>query len=575
MSSHVEQIKERLSIVDVVSSYVKLEKAGVNYKARCPFHNEKTPSFTVSPARNTFYCFGCGAKGDVFSFIEQFEGTDFKGALKTLADRAGVELVPVNKEVEDQKTRLYKVLEEATTLFEANLEKHTAAKAYVKERGIQSDTLTEWRIGYAEPSWSTLSETLKNRGYSNTDMLNAGLTKPSPKRNGYYDRFRGRVMFPIMDASGRVVAYSGRILPLTSNSEFKEDTAKYINSPETTLYEKSRILYGYHKAKHAIRKHNFSILVEGQMDVVLSHQAGFPNTVAASGTALTEYQILLLSRLSGNIVMAFDADSAGIAAGSRGIDLALQHGMDVKVAALPAGKDPADLVVEGSEKWRAAIRGAKHVIEFYLDYLEEQHSDLRKRRVAVGQTVIPYIAKIPDAFDQAHFVELVAKRLGIAEDPVWESVRNARRSTTGAEHTDTKEPSRTERSIPRQFVIRNRLFGILALESAKAKDAQVIDVEKLSKELREVLGEEEYQRWHTKFIEEGDMQLFEIEKLYTDTTILKNETEDLLEEFKREELRRKYAEAMEHLEQAEAEGDEQKVATALAECKKIGDLLNH
>jgi len=424
MSSHVEQIKERLGIVDIVSSYIKLDKAGTNYKAKCPFHNESTPSFIVSPTRNTFYCFGCGAKGDVFSFVEQFEGTDFKGALKTLAERAGVEITPLNKEKEDKKTRLYSALEEATTFFENTLEEHAEAKNYIKERGISKKSIETWRIGYAPASWTAMLDALQSKGYSEQELLDAGLIKPSPKGVGHYDRFRGRIMFPIMDSSGRVIAYSGRILPSKENLEFKEDSAKYINSPETTFYEKSRVLYGFHIAKNSIRKHDFSIIVEGQMDVVLSHQAGFTNTVAVSGTALTEHQILLLSRLSGNLVMAFDADSAGIAAGGRGIDLALSHGMDVKVAALPVGKDPADLVSEEKEVWRATIRGAKHVVEFYLDHLEEKYDDMRKRRVAVGSTVIPYIAQIPNKLDQAHFVELTATHLGLAQDPIWDSVRN-------------------------------------------------------------------------------------------------------------------------------------------------------
>jgi len=336
MATQVEQIKEKLGIVDVVGQYIKLEKAGSNLKAKCPFHNEKTPSFFVSPARNSYYCFGCNAKGDIFSFVEQFEGVDFTGALKILGEKAGVQIVYERQDIRDEKSRLHSIMEDATLFFEENLNKQKKVLEYLKKRGLDDKTIKTWRVGYSPDSWSSLYEHLK--GKFNTDEINkAGLIKKSEKGGDYYDRFRGRIMFPISDNSGRIIAFSGRIF------KDNENEAKYINSPETQLFSKSKILYGYDKAKFSIRKLNFSIVVEGQMDILLSHQALFTNTVALSGTALTEEQVGLLKRLSGNVVLAFDSDSAGVASSGKSAMLMLSLGMDVKVTHLKQGEDPSDV----------------------------------------------------------------------------------------------------------------------------------------------------------------------------------------------------------------------------------------
>jgi len=289
-SSPTDQIKERLGIVDVVGAYLTLEKAGNNLKAKCPFHNEKTPSFFVSPSRNTFYCFGCGEKGDIFTFVERFEGLDFRGALKVLSEKAGVPITFESQTVRDERTRIYDVMKEAVSYFELTLKNEGKVKNYLSERGLTTGTVQRFQLGYAKSEWNALSDQLIKKGYSEKEIEKAGLIKLSDSerprdkntyKERYYDRFRGRIMFPIADASGRVIAFSGRLFP-------EEDgNAKYINSPETVLFNKSKVLYGYDKAKHTIRKANFSIVVEGQMDLLMSHQSGFPNTVALSGTALT------------------------------------------------------------------------------------------------------------------------------------------------------------------------------------------------------------------------------------------------------------------------------------------------
>jgi len=375
MSGDIENIKNRLSIEEVVGEYVTLKSAGINLKGLCPFHAEKTPSFVVSPTRQTYHCFGCGVGGDIFSFIQAIEGVDFRGALSMLADRAGVTLSRQPAQNKEHADVLYDILESATVYYEGEYRKDARAQEYLSGRGVTDATARQFRIGLAPVGWSNVKDHLTKLGFKTEDIEKAGLIKRGDK--GVYDRFRSRIMFPITDSVGRVVAFSGRHIILTDKSGDIEP-AKYINSPETPLYNKSKILFGYDRARQAIRKHNFAILVEGQMDVVLVHQAKYVNTVALSGTALTQQHLTLLSRMSKNLVMALDADSAGIASAGKSARLALRHGFDVKVAALPEGADPADLIAQGKgDEWRACIKAAQHIIDFLLGYYRAHARDDR------------------------------------------------------------------------------------------------------------------------------------------------------------------------------------------------------
>ena len=311
MSTPVEQIKERLGIADVVGSYMKLERVGSSLKGKCPFHNEKTPSFFVSPARGSYYCFGCQAKGDIFTFVQEFEGLDFIGALRVLAVRAGVTLTKIDPKVRSEYARLYLCLEKATRFYEETLISNTEASEYITSRGLKQETIKDWRLGFAPSDWRQLFDYLLKEGFKTEEMEKVGLIKvahqtdtgghavSAPKK--YYDTFRGRIMFPIRDSAGRVIAFSGRILPRLDDGK----TGKYINSPETILFSKSEVLYGFDRAKLVIRQKDAAILVEGQMDLLMAHQAGFENTVASSGTALTEQQLVRLKRLSENLLLSF------------------------------------------------------------------------------------------------------------------------------------------------------------------------------------------------------------------------------------------------------------------------------
>ena len=545
MANEVEQIKERLSIVDVISSYVKLEKAGVNLRARCPFHSEKTPSFFVSPARNSYYCFGCGAKGDIFSFVEAFEGLDFVGALKALAAKAGVSLVREDPKISDERSKLFAIMEAAVSFFESNFKVHVSAQEYLRGRGLTEATAAHFRIGYAKPEWRELLGHLRKKGFSDRLIITSGLVKEIER--GAYDRFRGRIMFPIADSAGRVVAFSGRFFEPMRDGKGAEEPAKYINSPETPLFAKSKILYGFDTAKHSIRKHDFSIVVEGQMDLLMSHQAGYTNTVALSGTALSAEQVTQLMRLSRNTVFAFDADRAGILSSGRSAELALSMGMNVKVASLPKGVDPADLVKEAPLKWKEVIRQSKHIIDFYLDVIEGEERDLRTFRLKVQETVLPFVARIGNKIDQAHFVASIASRLNLSENPIWEELEKIPAKGESVAKVPEQKPF-----LSRRDLIGRKLIGILLWQEGLEKPS--IEVEKLRGELTALAGA------MVGSISQDMKQelIFEAEVAYERTSgvdDIDKEISELLNEFKREELLARRNAVTEALKRAEKAGN--------------------
>jgi len=548
MNSPVQQIKERLSIEEIVSSYIKLEKAGANFKAKCPFHNEKTPSFFVSPDRGSYYCFGCGAKGDIFSFIEEFEGLDFKGALKILAERAGIPLAQYSKEKEGEKEKLYRAMEEATKFFEKNLTENKEVLKYLKSRGLEEKTIGDFRIGFSLLDWRTLFEYLKSKGFSDKEIELAGLAKKTEK--GFYDRFRGRIIFPISDSSGRIIAFSGRIFSAeggsTSGGEVSNyEQAKYLNSPDTPIFSKSAVLYGLDKAKESIRKNNFSILVEGQMDLILSHQAGFRNTVATSGTALSDATVSkenvvsnlgLLRRLSGNIILAFDADRAGFNASSRAGKIALSFGMDVKVVSMSEGIDPADLISQnGTDAWRMAIRNSKHIIEFLLDKILNSHKeDMRKVGREIREKILPYIDSIESAIEKSHFIKIISNKSGIAENALLEDLKKVQ-SELKFETEEIRTAKKNVEKKMRKDPIERRLLGIAFWQENiqnKTIDPELI-FQKLDK------AKEIY-----KDIKED--LIYEAEEFYLNSENLQKDVDEMLsnieEEYLNEELNKKMIE---------------------------------
>jgi DNA primase len=416
----VQQIKDRLNIIDVISPYAELTRSGRHFVARCPFHSEKSPSFHVSPERGTYHCFGCGVGGDIFSFIQAIDGVEFKDALKTLAERAGVELVPENPQKKTERDELVAVIEAATTYYEGELQNNVDAMAYLTRRGVEKETIKKWRIGYAPgpplAGWRELKTHLINEKFLPGTMLKAGLIKSAEGGKEPFDTFRDRIMFPLRDQAGRAVGFSGRILAKDT------DAPKYVNSPETELYHKSELLYGYDMAKQGIRNLGFWIIVEGQFDVVMSHQAGYTNTVAVSGTALTLHHVQLLERLSTKVVLALDSDKAGIAAMKKSADLMLRRGIDVKVAVMPDGADPADMILDDPKSFKTAVGHSVHIIEFLLTHLRKETSDDRAYKLKATAEVMPFITLIPNMIDRDHFEGVTAAALGTTKDAVHAEV---------------------------------------------------------------------------------------------------------------------------------------------------------
>lgn len=422
MSTAVETIKERLTIVDVVSSYVQLDKSGRQLKARCPFHNEKTPSFYVSPERNSFHCFGCNASGDIFSFVEKIEGVQFVDALKLLADRAHVDLLQFKKGGPGGEDKsLYEVLEYATEFFEGKLQTSPEALQYLLSRGITQETIHEFHIGYAPDSWHQLETYLGSKGISTEYAEKGGMIVRKNEGVGFYDRFRGRVMFPITNATGAVIGFSGRILPSVLDGK---EVAKYVNSPETDLYKKSKVLFGYDKAKRAIVEQNSCIIVEGQMDLCMAHQAGTKNVVAVSGTALTFDHLRLIQRFTNTLMFCLDSDKAGIAALKRSAELAFAMQMEVRVIPLVNTKDPADLILSSPLEWIQLTQKSLPLIEFLVD-LQTQDGQVSEYSKRINKEVVPLIRSIANGIEQAVAVRNVAEKLRIPEASVWSAVKSA------------------------------------------------------------------------------------------------------------------------------------------------------
>jgi DNA primase len=585
MNSPVQKIKERLSIEEVVSSYIKLDRVGTSLKARCPFHSEKTPSFFVSPDRGTYYCFGCGASGDIFTFVEEFEGLDFKGALKMLAERAGIPLEHYNKEEESEKEKLYRIMTEASFYFSMNLAHNPKALEYLKSRGLSEKSIMDFHIGFAKLDWRELYFYLQKKGFQDAEIEKAGLAKKSEK--GFYDRFRGRIMFPITDSSGRVVAFSGRI--------FVDDgkSAKYLNSPETPIFSKNAVLYGIDKAKDSIRKNNFSILVEGQMDLVLSHQAGYKNTVATSGTALSDSTISkenvvsnlgLVRRLSQNIVLAFDADKAGANATIRAGKIALSLGMDVKVVEMPEGIDPADLISKtGIDAWREAIKNSKHIIEFLLNkVLKNYNNDARKARLdsarlagrEIKEKILPFVNALESSIEKTYFLKKISELSGISYNALEDDLRRIEQELK-SEKSEIEEAKEVSNTISRKDYIERKILGIVLWQKS-LKDPS-IDVEKILKELASVLNEQKGKLLEKTKDKKEDL-IFEAEVFYDGDADLKKDTEEMLSNLREEYLKEELEHKMRELHNAEEEKDAKKSAQILKECQilnsRIEDIKN-
>lgn len=417
MNSDVEEIKNRLNIVDILGQYIRLEKAGTNFKARCPFHNEKSPSFMVSEEKQIWHCFGCQKGGDIFGFVMEMEGLEFKEALKLLAEKAGVELKRYDGKTETNKNRIFEILELTTKFYEYQLwEGPGKIKIlnYLRDRGIKNETIKEFRLGYAPKGWENIFKFLISRGYDAKEIERAGLiikSENKKSKSDFYDRFRERIMFPIADTNGKVVGFSARVAPGQDESQ-----AKYINTPETEVYHKSKILYGIDKAKSEIKQKNNVLLVEGNLDVIAASQAGIKNVVAVSGTALTEDHLGIIKRYTNKVKMCFDKDNAGESATKKSMKLCFRKDINAQIVDLPSGKDVAELAKSEPEIVKKAVENPKEAMEYFFEKkLSQNNKDEAEGKRNIAEETLDMIKNLSNEITQSHWIKKIAQALEIKE----------------------------------------------------------------------------------------------------------------------------------------------------------------
>ena len=429
-SETIEQIAAANDIVEVIGSYFPLKRAGANFKALCPFHQEKTPSFTVSPSRQTFHCFGCGVGGSVFRFVMDYEHVDFPSAVRKLAARCGITIVEKRGAADEERqyeTRrtLLKLHAEAAEWFHENLVKREVgepARKYLKQRGITAEIAKRWQLGYAPDEWDAFGSWARARGYDARDLITSGLVRTKDeadsdqnqtsnlKAQTSYDRFRGRIMFPIHNDVGEVIAFSGRLL------KDEEGAAKYLNSPETPLFRKGNVLFGLHKTKRALIEADCAIVCEGQIDLISLFEAGITNVVAPQGTAFTENQARILKRFVDEVVLCFDSDAAGAKAAERSLDALLQNDLIVRVVELPVGEDPDSLVRrEGKEKFENRVASAQDFFDYWIEReMEAVDVSSLGAKMQVARRLAETVSRVHDPLMRGEVVNRASARLGVS-----------------------------------------------------------------------------------------------------------------------------------------------------------------
>jgi len=449
----VEEIKGRLSIEDVIGEYVQLKRAGRNWRGLSPFSNEKTPSFMVSPEKQIWHDFSSGKGGDVFGFVMEVEGLEFKGALELLARKAGIDLEQYGGAARrggPNKERLHELLELSTKFYQVQFSKSKTTLEYVlKQRRFSKETALEWRLGYAPNTGSALIDFAKSKGFSETEIKQAGLSARG-YRGGTQDMFRGRLMIPLQDAQGRVIGFTARQLDEQPNAP------KYINTPQTVLYDKSRHIYGLHLAKPAIRKAEYAVLVEGNLDVIASHQAGVRQVVATAGTALTEPHLKALSRFTGDIRLCYDADKAGLAATERAIPIASRVNVSLSIVNLPAGQDPDDVIRQDPKQWQQAIAKHQNALDWLMAYYEKQLdlSTARGKR-QFSDVLLPVVRSLADEVEQDHYVNVIAKAIDTSREALTDKLRKTKA---------------TEKPALRRIKASDEKLDRVSLENRRAQD---------------------------------------------------------------------------------------------------------
>lgn len=420
----IDEIQEKTDIVEVISHYVPLKKTGRNYKAPCPFHHEKTPSFIVSPDKQIYHCFGCGAGGNVFSFLMKHENLQFPEALETLAKRAGVALprdASHKENIDSFTNQLYRINEAACQYFQSCLSNNSKAKEYLSSRGVGEETVKKFRIGYAPDAWESLLNFFKTKGVDSPLLEKAGLVIKNEK-GSYYDRFRHRIIFPIIDLKERMPGFGARVMD--------SSLPKYVNSPETVIYSKGKNLYGLNVSKDAIKKEGHALIVEGYLDFIIPYQAGVENIIATLGTALTTDQIKLLKRLANTVIMVYDPDEAGEAASLRNLDLFISEDVNVYIAELSNGLDPDSYIRKfGAEDFLKIVKSSKNIFDYKLDKLCRRF-DIKSAngKAAIAGEILPTISRINNAVLKSELVKKLAGVLAVDEDSLKAELKKVKPS---------------------------------------------------------------------------------------------------------------------------------------------------
>lgn len=418
----IDQVRDRTDIVEVISSYIPLKKIGRNYKTTCPFHNEKTPSFVVSPDKQIYHCFGCNAGGNVFSFLMKYENMEFPEAVETLAKKAGIALPRSQGSRKDEDVRanqLYGVNESACKFFQDSLAGNKTAKEYLASRGLGDDMVSRFRIGFAPDSWQELIDFFKTKNVKTDILERAGLVVVNDKAS-HYDRFRNRITFPILDLKERILGFGARVLDAS--------LPKYVNSPETPIYSKGKNLYGLNFSKEFIKKKNHVLVVEGYLDFLVPFQAGVNNIIATLGTAFTVDQLKLLKRHTNTVVMVYDPDEAGEAASLRNLDLVITEGMNVYIAELPVGFDPDGYIRKfGTDEFAKVIKASKNLFDYKIEKLAKRFNmNTMSGKANIASEMLPTISKIENAVLRSELVKKLAGALGVDEGSIREELKKVK-----------------------------------------------------------------------------------------------------------------------------------------------------
>jgi DNA primase len=564
----VADIKARLNIEDVVSEYVELKRSGRNFKGLSPFTSEKSPSFMVSPEKQIWHDFSSGKGGDMFTFIQEVEGLDFKGALELLGRKAGIDLSEYKTQQSTaaagkSKERLFAAVEESVLFYQKQLLKSNAALKYLREkRGYEKQTILDFRFGYSPEKGDALTSHLMAKGYELQELKRVGL---SGDRSGrVYDMFRGRIMIPLLDPQGRPVGFTARQLTADSNSP------KYINTPSTPLYDKGRQVFGLSQAKEAIRKAGFVVVVEGNLDVVASHQAGISQVVASAGTALTAYHLKSLQRFTGDVRVAFDDDRAGQEAAERTIPLAQELGIEMSIISLPKGKDPDELIKHDVAAWQAAVDSPKYMV----DWLIERVASSIDLQTAQGKRqftsrILQTVRQLKDSVEQEHYAQLIAKKVGSSIETINDKLQQ---QTTVKKRLKRTTPNNEESEVRDQRVREQHLLSICMKQVVVGEMLKNVPLDIFSNEAKEVATFlQEYPGVSPTESEYGKMLTLLFEEYYQNT-----EEDELLYQAKRllSRLVSTYANMKKQsLIMEMDEADDYKQRTVLTAVKQLDDLV--